>query len=62
MVMPYKKFLFNKIHNGIYYHNMEDRYLLLVDTVELNRDGFSCRELSGVGDSRRALAMFGYTS
>ena len=32
MVMCYKEVLFNEIRNGIYYHDMEDRYLVLVNT------------------------------
>ena len=37
MVMLDTDILFNEIFNGLYYHNMEDRDLLLVDTVEENR-------------------------
>ena len=62
MLIPNKEVLLNDIHNRIYYHDMEDRDLVLVNTVEENREGLSCRELSGARDSRRTLEMFSYSS
>ena len=47
MLIPNKEVLLNDIHNGIYYHDMEDRDLVLVNMVEENQEGFSRRELSG---------------
>ena len=43
MVMPDKEALVNESGNGIYYHDLEDSYLVLVNTVEENREGFSRR-------------------
>ena len=37
MVMPKKDVLFNYIHNGIYYYDLEDRHLVLVNTAEENQ-------------------------
>ena len=37
MVMPDKEVLFNESRNGLYYHDMEDYDLVLVNTVEENR-------------------------
>ena len=62
MVMPDNEVLFNDIRNGLYYHDPEDRDLILINTVEENREGFSYRELSGASEARRALAMFSYPS
>ena len=45
MVMPGKKVLFNKIRNGMYYNDIEDCDLVLVNTVEENREEFSRRDL-----------------
>ena len=36
VVMPEKEVLFNEIQNGRYYHDLEDRDLVLVNTVEEN--------------------------
>ena len=47
IVMTNKEVLFNDSLNGIYYHDTEDRDLVLVNTVEENLEGFSRRELSG---------------
>ena len=60
--MPDKEVLFNEIRNGLYYHDPEDRDLILINTVEENREGFYYRELSGARETRRALAMFSYPS
>ena len=62
MVMPDKEILSNDIRNGLYYHDPEYRDLILINTVEENREGFSYRELSGASEARRALAMFSYPS
>ena len=37
MVMPDKYVLFDKSRNGLYYHDMEDCDLVLVNTVEENQ-------------------------
>ena len=62
MVMTNKEVLFNKIRNGIYYHDMEDCDLVLVNRVEENQEGLSCRELSGAREARWTLEMFGHPS
>ena len=41
---------------------MEDRNLVLVNTVKENREGFSHRDLSGSREARWALEMFVYLS
>ena len=43
MVMTNKEVLFNKSRNGLYYLDLEDRDLVLVNKVEENREVFSCR-------------------
>ena len=60
MVIPNKEVLFNESKNGLYYHDTEDCDLVLVNTVEENREGFSRRELSVAREARRALDMFVY--
>ena len=62
MVIPDKEVLFNENINLIYYHDQEDPDLILINTVEENREGFYYRELSGAMEARRALAMFIYPS
>ena len=62
MVMPDKADLFNESRNGIYFHDPEDCDLILINTVEENRVGFSYRELSGARETRRPLEMFRYPS
>ena len=62
MVMPEKEVLLNEIHNGLYYHDIEDRDLLLVKTVEENQEGFSRREIYGYREDRQMLEMFYYLS
>ena len=47
IIITNKDVLLNESHNGIYYHDLEDRDLLLVNTVEEHREGFSCIEMSG---------------
>ena len=62
MFMPDKEALFNDSRNGLYYNYLEDRDVVLVNTMEENREGFSCIELSRDREAMRALAMFGYPS
>ena len=62
MVITDKEVLFNEICNGLKYHDLEDHDLILINTVEENREGFSYRELSGVREARQELAMFRYSS
>ena len=62
MVIPNKEVLLKNTRNGIYYHDMEDNDLVLVNLVEENREGLTCRELSEAREARQALAMFGYQS
>ena len=45
MIMPNKEVLFNEKCNGLYYHDLEYRYLVLVKTAEENQEGFPRREL-----------------
>ena len=45
MVMPDKEVLFNERQDGLYYHDMEDRDLVLVKPVEENQEILSRREL-----------------
>ena len=62
MVVTDKEVLFNESRNGLYYNDPEDRDLIIINTVEENRERFSYRELSGDRDARRALAMLSYPS
>ena len=62
MVMTDKEVLFNEICCGLYYHDLEDHYLVLVSTIEENREGFFHRELSGAREDSRALEVIGYLS
>ena len=47
IVIPKKKVLLNKSHIGLWYHGMEDRDLVIVNTAEENREIFPRRDLSG---------------
>ena len=62
MVMTTKEVLFNERRNGIYYHDMEDHGLVLVNKVEENQEGLSRRDLSGTREARRALEILGFFS
>ena len=62
MVITDKYFLINESCNGLYYHDMEDSDLVLVNMLEQNREGFSRRDMSGAREARWELAMFGYLS
>ena len=62
MVMPDKEVLLNDFLNVLYYPNLEDCYLVLVNAVEENREGLSHRVLAGAREARWALAMFGFPS
>ena len=62
IVISEKEVMFNESRNGIYYHDLEYRHLVLVNRVEENRERFSCREMSGDREARWALAMFRYPS
>ena len=60
MVMNNKEVFFNEIRNGINYHDLEECGLVLVNTVEENREGLYRRDLLGSRESRQALSIFGY--
>ena len=45
VVVPDKEVLLNEIRNGIYYHDMEDFYLVLVNAAEENREVFYLRDM-----------------
>ena len=62
MDMPDKEVLINEIHNGFYYHVLEDLYLVIVNTVEEKREGLFRIELKEAREARQALAMSGYLS
>ena len=62
MVIPDKGVLLYEIHNGLYYHDMEDSALVLASRVEENREIFSQRELYGARGAWRELEMSGYSS
>ena len=51
MVMLNKEVLFNKIYNGLYYHDLEDHDLVLVKMVEEIQGGLSRRDLSGAREA-----------
>ena len=62
VVITNKEVLFNESRNGLYYHDMEDCDLVLVDTVEENREVLSQREMSGSRETRQALSKFSLLS
>ena len=43
IIMSNKEVLVNESRNGLYYHDLEYCDLVIVKTVEENREGFSCR-------------------
>ena len=47
MYIPNKEILFNERHNELYYHDQEDRDLVLVNTVEEKKYEFSGIDLKG---------------
>ena len=60
MVIYAKDVVFNERQNGIYYHDLEDHYLVIFNTVEDNREAFYRIELPGSSEDRKKLAIFYY--
>ena len=62
MVMSNNEVILNDRCKGLFYYDLENCSLVIVNTVEEKRERFSPRELSGARESRWELAMFGYQS
>ena len=62
VVIPDKGVPSNEIRNVIYYSDMEECDLLLVNMVEENEEGLSHRDKYGARDARRVLEIYGYLS
>ena len=64
MVMPTRDIIFQLSANRLYYHDTSDRAgnVLLLNTVEQNREGFTDREFQGANSARRALHLLGHPS
>ena len=62
MIMSDKELIFEERPNRLFYYDLEDHDLVLVNTVDETQEVLSHRELSGDREARYELAMFGYLS
>jgi hypothetical protein len=62
VVQPKKQVVFQQSGSGLYYHNNTNRVVVMVNTVEDNREGYTDRAYSTAKQARRALGMVGYPS
>jgi hypothetical protein len=62
VVQPHKKVIFKQSPSGLYYHDIADRAIVMVNTVKENREGYTQREYDDAKEARRALALVGYPS
>ena len=59
---PRHDIIFSESDRGLYYHDTDNRAIVLVNTVQENREGFTDREYDAAVQARRALALVGYPS
>jgi hypothetical protein len=62
VVQPTKQVVFQQSATGLYYHDTTNRAVVMVNTVNGNREGFTNRAVRAAKQSRRALGMVGYPS
>jgi hypothetical protein len=61
-VQPKKQVVFQQSGSGLYYHDTMNRAVVMVNTVEKNREGYTDRAYGAAKQARRALGMVGYPS
>jgi hypothetical protein len=57
-----KNVIFQQSCSGLYYHDIKDRAVVMVNMVKENREGYTHREFERAKVARRALGMVGYPS
>jgi hypothetical protein len=62
VVQPKKQVVFQQSGSGLYYHDTTDRAVVMVNTMEGNREGYTNRDFRSTKQARRALGMVGYPS
>jgi hypothetical protein len=62
VAQPTKQVVFQQSATGLYYHDTTNRAVVMVNTVNGNRKGFTNRAVRAAKQSRRALGMVGYPS
>jgi hypothetical protein len=62
VIQPTKEVIFHQSQYGLYYHDTDNRAVVMVNTVADNGGGYTQREYDGVKQARRALGMVGYPS
>jgi hypothetical protein len=62
VVQPKKQVVFQQSGSGLYYHETTNRAVVMVNTVENNREGYTDRAYGAAKQARRALGMVGYPS
>jgi hypothetical protein len=62
VVQPHKQIVLRQSDYGIYYHNTINRTMVIVNTVDNNREGFTNCAYNKDKQARRALGMVGYPS
>jgi hypothetical protein len=59
---PTKNVIFKQSLSGLYYDDTRDRAIVMVNTVNENREGYTNREFERAKVAQRALGMVGYPS
>jgi hypothetical protein len=62
VVQPKKQVVFQQSGSGLYYHDTMNRAVVMVNTVEGNREGYTDRNFSAAKQAWRAPGMMGYPS
>jgi hypothetical protein len=62
VIKPTKEVIFHQSQSGLYYHDTENRAVVMVNTVAENREGYTHREYDDAKQACRALEMVGYPS
>jgi hypothetical protein len=62
VVQPHKKLIFKQSPSGLYYHDTADRAIVMVNTVQKNREGYTQREYDDAKEARRSLSLVGCPS
>jgi hypothetical protein len=59
---PHKAVIFKQSKSVMYYHDTENRDVVMDNTMKENREGFTEREYQEAKQARRALGLVGYPS
>jgi hypothetical protein len=62
VAQPTKQVVFQQSATGLYYHDTTNRAVVMVNTANGNREGFTDRAVRAAKQARRALGMIGYPS